>query len=67
VGLENQRDRHRPPSPQGELPLLDPPAASAKDDAARALRAAVAQINPDELSPKAALETLYRLRALLKN
>jgi len=67
VGLENQRDRHRPPSPQGELPLLDPPAASAKDDAAHALRAAVAQINPDELSPKAALETLYRLRALLKN
>jgi DNA mismatch repair protein MutS len=67
VGLENQRDRHRPPSPQGELPLLDPPAASPKDAAAQALRAALAQINPDELSPKAALEALYRLRALLKN
>ena len=67
VGLENQRDRHRPAGPQGELPLLDPPPASPQDEAARALRAALAQINPDELSPKAALEALYRLRALLKN
>jgi DNA mismatch repair protein MutS len=67
VGLENQRDRHRPPSPQGELPLLDPPPVAPKDAAAQALRAALAQINPDELSPKAALEALYRLRALLKD
>jgi DNA mismatch repair protein MutS len=65
VGLENQRDRQRPASPQAELPLLDPPAAPV-DEAALALRAAVADINPDELSPKAALEALYRLRALLK-
>jgi DNA mismatch repair protein MutS len=28
--------------------------------------AALAEINPDDLSPKAALEALYRLRALLK-
>ncbi len=67
LGLENQRDRHRPPSPQGELPLLDPPTASPRDEAAQALLAAVAQLNPDELSPKAALEALYRLRALLKS
>ena len=66
VGLENQRDRHRAPGPQGELPLLDPPAAAPRDDAADALLAAFAQINPDELSPKAALEALYRLRAMLK-
>ncbi|HEX3836995.1 MAG TPA: DNA mismatch repair protein MutS [Steroidobacteraceae bacterium] len=66
LGLENQRDRARPLSPQAELPLLDPPPAPA-DEAALALRAALAQINPDELSPKAALEALYRLRALLKN
>ena len=66
LGLENQRDRQRPPSPQGELPLLDPPQAPARDETAQALRAALAQINPDELSPKAALEALYRLRALLK-
>jgi DNA mismatch repair protein MutS len=67
VGLENQRDRQRPPSPQGELPLQVAPPAAAKDAVADALSAAVAQINPDELSPKAALEALYRLRALLKD
>ncbi len=65
VGLENQRDRHRPPSPQAELPLMAPPVLSRQDEAARALATALAQINPDELSPKAALEALYRLRALL--
>jgi DNA mismatch repair protein MutS len=67
VGLENQRDRQRPPSPQGELPLQVAPPAAAKDAVADALSAAVARINPDELSPKAALEALYRLRALLKD
>ncbi|MGC1457892.1 MAG: DNA mismatch repair protein MutS [Steroidobacteraceae bacterium] len=60
--LENQRDRRRPAGPQGELALAPP----AEDPAARALSTAVSQINPDELSPKAALEALYRLRALLK-
>ncbi len=60
--LEEQRDRRRPAGPQGELPLAPP----AEDPAARALTTALAAINPDELSPKAALEALYRLRALLK-
>jgi DNA mismatch repair protein MutS len=68
VGLENQRDRRRPASPQGELPLAAPvePVVLPEDEAARALAAALEQVNPDELSPKAALEALYRLRALLK-
>ena len=51
---------------QAELPLaaaagtaaLSAPAAAAADE----LRAALAALNPDELSPKAALEALYRLR-----
>jgi DNA mismatch repair protein MutS len=72
--LESQRDQHDAASAgrrsaQRELPLfaaasLPPPksAASAPD----ALRTAVEAIDPDELSPKAALETLYRLRKLLK-
>ena len=60
--LEDQRDRRRPASPQGEL-LLAPPA---EDESARAVSSALADLNPDELSPKAALEALYRLRALLK-
>lgn len=73
VGLENERDRRRPISPQGELPLLSPPpsippepAPSAQDEAARELVAALSAINPDDLTPRAALEALYRLRGLLK-
>ena len=68
VGLENQRDSRRPVSPQGELALVAPaaPAVTAADEAARALAAALEELNPDELSPKAALEALYRLRGLLK-
>ena len=69
IGLENQRDSRRPASPQGELQLVAPPPVppSPEDEAARKLAAAVSEINPDDLSPKAALEALYRLRALLKN
>jgi len=67
VGLENQRDRRRPPSPQRELLLAEPEAVpSPEDEAARALFAMVSALDPDQLSPKAALEALYRLRALLK-
>ena len=67
VGLENQRDRRRAPSPQGELLLMAPEATpTPEDEAARALVAALQAVNPDELSPKAALEALYRLRTLLK-
>jgi DNA mismatch repair protein MutS len=62
--LESQRDRpgpraNDPRSAQGELPL-EPP-APLPDIVREALQA----IDPDELSPKAALETLYRLRKLL--
>jgi DNA mismatch repair protein MutS len=72
--LESQRDQHDAAaadrhSAQRELPLFaaapprpPKPAAPAPD----ALRSAVEAIDPDELSPKAALETLYRLRKLLK-
>jgi DNA mismatch repair protein MutS len=68
-----------PRAAQRELPLFAPapparpaptppgPAqpASAKAASADPLRAAVEAIDPDELSPKAALEALYRLRKLL--
>jgi DNA mismatch repair protein MutS len=72
--LESERDRHRAagngaaaPMPQGELPLYAaaarpvPPAGGAGE----ALRAALSALDPDQLSPKAAHEALYRLRQLL--
>jgi DNA mismatch repair protein MutS len=65
-GLESERDRLRAAgngrgAPQNELPLH----AAAPTAAAERLRAALAAIDPDELSPRAALEELYRLRRLL--
>jgi DNA mismatch repair protein MutS len=63
--LEAQRDRAASGgaasgaiNPQAELPLYAP----AKADA---IRAALGALDPDELTPKAALEALYRLRRLL--
>jgi DNA mismatch repair protein MutS len=60
--LEAERDRGRgagaagAPAAQGELPLSCAPADE--------LRAALASVDPDELTPKAALEALYRLKSL---
>ena len=64
--LESERDRQRAAgngvatASQSELPLFT--AAAHTDDR---LRAALAAIDPDELTPRAALEELYRLRRLL--
>jgi DNA mismatch repair protein MutS len=68
--LESQRDspkaagRRQTRSPQEELPLFGEPAPVTLPDA---VRTALAALNPDELTPKAALEALYRLRKLLAN
>jgi DNA mismatch repair protein MutS len=71
--LESQRDQHDAAaadrnSAQRELPLFAaaPPRPARPPTPADPLRIAVEAIDPDELSPKAALETLYRLRKLLK-
>jgi len=63
--LESEREHQRAAgvggrarTAQTELPLFVPPAADA-------LRQALKAIDPDELSPKAALEALYTLRRLL--
>jgi DNA mismatch repair protein MutS len=59
--LEAQRDEHEPVAqPQQELPLFA--AAAPPPDP---LRTALEALDPDELTPKAALEALYRLRRLL--
>ena len=73
--LETERDRQRAAAPaadggagQTELPLFAAPGRRAGDAAgaaADALREALTAIDPDELSPRAALEALYALRRLL--
>jgi len=76
--LESERDRHRGTgtlagggaAAQTELPLgsgPSPPAAAGgvATQAPDPLHAALAALDPDELSPRAALEALYALRRLL--
>ena len=62
--LESQRDRHDGSgrsSAQKELPLFQPAPTPPVDE----LRSALAALDPDDLTPKAALDTLYRLRKLM--
>ncbi len=66
AALESDRDGRLTATVQGNLPLGEPAARPAPDPAAEALRAAVAALDPEQLSPRAALEALYELRALLK-
>ena len=66
--LEAQRDQGRAAQDgdagaQAELPLFAAPAPEGE----ATLRAALAALDPDELTPKAALEALYRLRMLLRD
>ena len=66
--LESQRDQRegaegagRAGHAQKELPLFAPPEPPPADP----LREALAALDPDELTPRAALDALYRLRRLL--
>jgi DNA mismatch repair protein MutS len=72
--LEAERDRHRASAPvdggaaQTELPLFVTAARGSHAPAsgsADALREALAAIDPDELTPRAALEAIYALRRLV--
>jgi DNA mismatch repair protein MutS len=63
--LESERERHRataaghsPCGAQTELSLFQ----AMPDE----LRTALLQVDPDQLSPKAALEVLYRLKTLIR-
>ena len=76
--LESERDRRRDLSANGaaapQLPLFGGAAeqgnkvngAAGATAATQALRAALAAIDPDELTPKAALQALYELKRLLQ-
>jgi DNA mismatch repair protein MutS len=71
--LESERDRARTTANgagagQSELPFASARPAAASDPEAQALerlRSALAALDPDQLTPRAALEELYRLRRLL--
>jgi DNA mismatch repair protein MutS len=72
--LESERDRLRAAgnggaaAAQSELPLFNaaPTPATIASDVDGRIRAALADIDPDGLTPRAALEELYRLRRLLE-
>jgi DNA mismatch repair protein MutS len=51
-------------TPQAQLPL-EPPAPPPPDPRLRVLEAAVTAVDADDLTPRAALDLLYKLRALL--
>jgi DNA mismatch repair protein MutS len=60
----SSRGRNVSYTPQAQLPL-EPPAASPPDPRLLELEAAVRAVSADDLSPRAALDLVYKLRALL--
>jgi DNA mismatch repair protein MutS len=74
AALESERNANLASGAQPQLPLFAraaPPAATAGAEPdtghdADELIATLVALNPDELSPRAALEALYQLRSLLK-
>jgi hypothetical protein len=52
------------PTPQAQLPL-EPPAAPPVDPRLLELEAALRAVSADDLTPRAALDLVYKLRALL--
>ena len=61
--LERARDQRRASETQAELPLV----VAAPDPRLETLLAQLEALDPDRLSPREALEALYRLRQLVKN
>ena len=59
--LERREHATRPDAPQQQLDLVAPP-----DPAESAVLAELAAIDPDGLSPREALERLFRLKDLLR-
>jgi DNA mismatch repair protein MutS len=67
--LEKADGRPKPSALADDLPLFQAARgkASGEPDRATALEQALAALSPDAMTPKAALEALYRLKALLAN
>lgn len=70
VSLENASatlsNRQQAPQPGQTLPLVFGAVPEPKDEVAEKVKAALQAIEPDELTPRQALDELYRLRKLLK-
>jgi DNA mismatch repair protein MutS len=62
--LESQREQHGL-SAQGELPLFAAASSQTPEVAAHPAMEALEQVDPDALSPRQALDELYRLKRLL--
>jgi DNA mismatch repair protein MutS len=60
AGARGDTARNAEARAQGELPLFAQPA----DPRAEALRRRIAELNPDALTPRQALELIYELRLL---
>jgi len=59
-----RRPRHGPPTRQLGLFAPAPKQAPAPPPGPSPVEAALSAVNPDELTPKAALELVYRLKSL---
>ncbi|GBQ55056.1 DNA mismatch repair protein MutS [Komagataeibacter swingsii] len=64
--LEKERGRQAPPLPLFEQAATDEPDAPAAPALPPAAMALVTELDPDALSPRTALEMLYKLKKLLK-
>ena len=68
LGVLEQRDHGlHPAGPQAELSFAAPPAAAAPspaDERAASVLAELEALDPDALTPREALDALYRLRSL---
>jgi DNA mismatch repair protein MutS len=60
--LERREHTARPPSPQQELSLHPP-----VNETESALRRMLEGVDPESLSPRAALDVLFRLKELLEH
>jgi DNA mismatch repair protein MutS len=63
--LEKADGRPKPSDLAGDLPLFQAARAIAEPARASRLEQALASLSPDAMTPKEALEALYRLKALL--
>ncbi|BAQ15932.1 DNA mismatch repair protein MutS [Methyloceanibacter caenitepidi] len=65
--LEKADGRPKPTDLAGDLPLFQAAAAQAAESTPSRLEEALREFHPDAMTPKEAIEALYRLRALLED